>query len=195
MIVLIDNGHGANTPGKRSPDNSIFEYKYTREIAAMLKDRLKELGLKAIRIVTEDDDVPLSIRVSRANVFCKQFGPKNCCLVSIHLDAAAGDNKWHTGKGFSVRVSMNASQRSKALAKSLYEQAEKLGLKGNRCVPKEKYWPQNLAICRDTLCAAVLTENLFQDNKEDVEFLLSDKGKQAIVQLHVDGIMNYIKNL
>ena len=40
MIVLIDNGHGVNTPGKHSPDNSIFEYKYTREIAAMLKEKI-----------------------------------------------------------------------------------------------------------------------------------------------------------
>nr|DAT77576.1 MAG TPA: MurNAc-LAA [Caudoviricetes sp.] len=29
-------------------------------------------------------------------------------------------------------------------------------------------------MCRDTKCPAVLTENLFQDNKEDVEFLLSE---------------------
>lgn len=32
-------------------------------------------------------------------------------------------------------------------------------------------------MCRDTKCPAILTENLFQDNKEDVDFLLSEKGK------------------
>lgn len=48
---------------------------------------------------------------------------------------------------------------------------------------------------RDTACPAVLTENLFQDNREDVDFLLSEEGKQAITKLHVDSIIQYIKSL
>lgn len=33
MKVLIDNGHGADTPGKCSPDGRLREYAYTRDIA------------------------------------------------------------------------------------------------------------------------------------------------------------------
>ena len=33
MLILIDNGHGHNTPGKRSPDGKFLEATYTREIA------------------------------------------------------------------------------------------------------------------------------------------------------------------
>ena len=33
MKVLIDNGHGSDTPGKRSPNGRLREYAYTREIA------------------------------------------------------------------------------------------------------------------------------------------------------------------
>ena len=195
MIVLIDNGHGSNTSGKCSPDKSIREYKYTREIASELEKQLKNKGIVAIRIVTEETDVPLAKRVSRVNTICREFGSKNCCIVSIHLDACPpNDGKWHNARGFSVRVAKNASQKSKKLARCLYEQAEALDLKGNRSVPPEKYWVQNLAICRDTNCAAVLTENLFQDNKEDVKFLLSEEGRNAIVQLHLKGILNYIGN-
>lgn len=195
MIVLIDNGHGSNTPGKCSPDKQLREYKYTREIASELEKQLKDKGITAIRIVTEETDVPLTQRVSRVNTICREFGSKNCCVVSIHLDACPpNDGKWHTARGFSVRVAKNASQKSKKLARCLYEQAEALDLKGNRSVPPEKYWVQNLAICRDTNCAAVLTENLFQDNKEDVKFLLSEEGRNAIVQLHMKGILNYIGN-
>ena len=32
MKILIDNGHGSNTKGKRSPDGRLMEYAYTREI-------------------------------------------------------------------------------------------------------------------------------------------------------------------
>lgn len=195
MIVLIDNGHGINTPGKCSPDKQILEYKYAREIASLLEQRLKEKGITAIRIVTEENDVPLSTRISRVNTICREFGSKNCCVISIHLDAAGSDGKWHSARGFSVRVAKNASSRSKKLAKLLYEQAEVLNLKGNRSVPPEKYWVQNLAICRETICTAVLTENLFQDNKDDVAFLLSKEGKDTIVQLHLNGLLNYINSL
>ena len=194
MIILIDNGHGANTPGKCSPDKQIRENSYAREIASLLERKLKEKGITAIRIVTEENDVPLNTRVSRVNTICREFGSQNCCVVSIHLDACPpNDGKWHNARGFSVRVAKNASSRSKKLARLLYEQAEALNLKGNRSVPPEKYWVQNLAICRDTNCAAVLTENLFQDNKDDVAFLLSKEGKDAIVQLHLNGIIKYIE--
>jgi N-acetylmuramoyl-L-alanine amidase len=36
---------------------------------------------------------------------------------------------------------------------------------------------------------------MFQDNKEDVEFLLSEKGKQTITEVHVEGILTYLKTL
>ena len=41
-------------------------------------------------------------------------------------------------------------------------------------------------------CPAVLTENLFQDNREDVAILQSEEGRQRIVELHVEAIKNYI---
>ena len=36
MRILIDNGHGENTPGKRSPDGKLREWEYTRRIADMV---------------------------------------------------------------------------------------------------------------------------------------------------------------
>ena len=47
----------------------------------------------------------------------------------------------------------------------------------------------------NTKCPAVLTENLFQDNKDDVNYLLSDEGKHAIIRLHVEGIINYLERI
>ena len=32
MKILIDNGHGLNTPGKRSPDGTLIEAIYTRQL-------------------------------------------------------------------------------------------------------------------------------------------------------------------
>ena len=52
----------------------------------------------------------------------------------------------------------------------------------------------NFYVLRHTSCPAVLTENLFQDSKDDVAFLESDAGAQAIINLHVDGILQYLQN-
>lgn len=51
MKVLIDNGHGSNTPGKCSPDGRLKEYAYTREIVQRLEMELRKRGIDVERIV------------------------------------------------------------------------------------------------------------------------------------------------
>ena len=194
MTVIIDNGHGSNTGGKCSPDGKLREYAWAREIAKRLETELKMRGIDARRIVPEETDISLTVRCRRVNDICRSNGSKNCLLVSIHINAAKSDSKWHDASGWSGWVAPNASANSKKLAQLLYAEAEKGGLKGNRSVPACKYWTGNYAIVRDTNCPAVLTENLFQDNREEASYLMSENGKRAIVQLHVDGIINYIRN-
>ena len=36
---------------------------------------------------------------------------------------------------------------------------------------------------------------MFYDNIEDYEFLLSETGRETIIDLHIDGIVKYIKEL
>ena len=189
--VILDAGHGRDTAGKRSPDGRLLEYAYAREIAVRLERELKARGYDAQRIVPEENDISLKERCNRANRIYAAAG-KKAILVSIHCNAAGADGKWHDAKGWSAYVSRNASKKSKELACRLIDAAETQGLKVRRYSQDEPYWTQNLAICRDTNCPAVLTENLFQDNREDVDYLLSEKGKQTIVELHVQGIMAYL---
>ena len=195
MIVLVDNGHGENTAGKRSPDGRLLEWKYSREIAAEVVKRLKTMDYNAQQLVNEENDISLGTRCKRVNDICKHFGASNVLLVSIHCNAAGADGKWHDARGWQACVSMNASAKSKQLACHLFDAAQAQGLKMRSPRPGQKWWQQNLAICRDTNCPAVLTENLFQDNSADVDILLSDEGREAIVSLHVEGIINYIKSI
>lgn len=190
MKVIIDNGHGAETPGKCSPDRRIREWSYTREIAQRLEAALKAKGIPAVRIVKEEKDISLKERTRRANAIYKD--DRSSILISIHLNAAGNKGKWMAARGFEAIVSIiNASGNSRRLARELVKQAKAVGLNGNRAIPVEGYWSQNLAICRDTHMPAVLTENLYQDNWQDVAYLLSEEGKQAIVDLHVEAIRKY----
>lgn len=191
MKILIDNGHGENTPGKCSPDKRLRERSYTREIADMVVYGLRKRGVDAERIVTEDSDIPLSERCRRVNDIYREKG-RSVILVSIHCNAAGSGASWKSARGWSVFVSNNSSANSKRLAACLAEVAGELGVSVRKPSPKQIYWCQNLAICRDTNCPAVLTENFFQDNKEDVEYLLSAEGKRTVAQIHIDGILKYL---
>lgn len=193
MIILLDAGHGESTPGKRSPDGRLREYKYCREIANEVKKQLMDKGFDVELVVTDDTDVPLMQRCRIVNQYCDKHGKANTVLVSIHCNAAGSGADWMNAKGWSVFVSNNSSSKSKKLAECLFEAARKEGLALRKYSQTQVYWKQNLAICRETKCPAVLTENLFQDNKEDVEYLLSDEGRATIARLHVEGILDYIK--
>lgn len=194
MIIILDAGHGVDTQGKRSPDGSLLEYKYCREIRDLLCDALEALNYTVVYTTFSDYDVSLKNRCRTVNQFCDTFGKDNCLLVSIHCNAAGFGDKWMNASGWSVYISNNASKNSKLLANCLFDSAKKYNLKTRQPEPNQKYWTQSLAMCRDTKCPAVLTENLFQDNKKDVAYLLSDEGKKTIVNLHIDGIVKYLQD-
>ena len=44
MKILIDNGHGRETPGKRSPDGKLREYAYNRSLPAGLSNACRPLA-------------------------------------------------------------------------------------------------------------------------------------------------------
>lgn len=191
MIIIIDNGHGAETPGKCSPDGRLREYAWTRDIARRVCDKLKALGYDARLLVPELNDVSLRERVRRVNNVCIDAGSDNVLLVSIHVNAA-GTGQWHNASGWTAWIAPNASQRSRKLATLLDAEAVRLNLKGNRS--REPFFTGNFAILRDTKCPAVLTENMFQDNLHDVAYLLSDRGKSEITDLHVSALTEYLKS-
>lgn len=206
MKILIDNGHGRETLGKRSPDGSLREYKWAREIASRLEQALKQKGLDAERIVKEENDVSLGERSRRVNSICQRLGTANVILISIHCNAAPpNDNKWHNARGWSVWTSVGKT-KADALATEIWDamnsrlsayKATFSGV-GNQKPMRADYsdgdpdFESNFWILRKTSCPAVLTENLFQDNEQDVAYLLSKQGKQTIVEAHVEGIVKYI---
>lgn len=194
MKILIDNGHGIQTKGKRSPDGKFLEYAYTREIARQVVTELKNKGYDAELLVPEEDDIPLSERVRRTNAHCQAFGNSNVILISIHLNAAGDGTKWMNATGWSCYTCRGQTESDK-LADCLYQAAIK-NFPSKRIrtddSDKDPDWEENFYILRKSLCPAVLTENFFQDCLSDVLFLHSKAGKQAVVDTHVEGIVEYI---
>ena len=206
--LIIDMGHGSNTPGKCAPDKSFYEWKFSRKVGKEVGARLAKMGYN-VHYTWLDDREPiypadmmlresqlnraLMWRVERVNELCAKYGTKNCASVSIHANAS-GD-VWDEASGYCVMVGKHASGKSKRFAQLVYDEAYKRGLKGNRCVPDEHYWVQGLAMCDRTNCPAILTENMFYSNKKDLEFLKSEEGVEQIIQLHIDAIVKYVQQL
>ncbi len=197
MKILIDNGHGENTPGKRSPDGKFREYLYVREIADEVVARLNARGYDAERIVKEFTDVALAERARRVNEVCGKLGTKNVILVSIHCNAA-GNGEWLNAKGWSCYTSVGQTKADK-LADCFYQVADEK-FASQRKIRKDLTdgdpdWEAGFYMLKKTKCPAVLTENFFMDNKDDVAYLLSAEGREAVVSTHVDGIIKYIESL
>ena len=197
MLILIDNGHGHNTPGKRSPDGLFREAFYNREIARKVVADLLDRNLDAELLVPEDDDIALAERVRRINEACLRLGKKNVIVVSIHVNAAGNGTKWLNATGWSCYTSKGQTT-SDRIAECFYEAAKK-NFPGKRIrtdfSDSDSDWEENFYILRHSLCPAILTENFFMDNPQDLDYLQSRAGKQAIVDTHVEGITEYLSSL
>jgi N-acetylmuramoyl-L-alanine amidase len=203
--ILVDNGHGVETPGKRSPwsahkvkpEIEFFEYKWNREIAKPIVEELRKRGYDAELIVTEERDISLTERANRVNKICKEVGTNNVILLSVHANAAGRGDKWMTARGWCA-FTTKGKTKSDEFAEFLYDEAEK-NFKGHT-IRKDKSdgdrdWEANFTIIFKSVCPAVLTENFFYDNVDDVNYILSEEGRAAVIKTHVDGIINYIKHV
>ena len=197
MKIFIDNGHGLMTAGKRSPDGQFREPFYNRELARRVVSDLRDRGLDAELLVPEDDDISLAERVRRINAACFLLGKQNVILVSIHVNAAGNGSKWLNATGWSV-YTCKGQTASDMLAECLCQAAIK-NFPGRRIRTDmsdgDMDWEEGFYILRKSLCVAVLTENFFMDSISDLEYLQSRAGKQAVVDTHVEGIVEWLEKL
>ena len=210
MVILIDNGHGENTFGKCSPllkgsglsideqfiaDGRFKEWKYARIIASKVVDGLKAKGHDARLLVTEDKDISLGERCKRVNNVCSQYGAGNVILISVHANAMGNATQWMTGHGWEAYTTRGQNNSDK-LAECLYKAAEK-NLKGQKIRKDlsdgDSDKESGLYILKHSNCPCVLTENFFYDNKDDLKYMTSEAGINAVVQTHSDGIEDYLK--
>ena len=194
MLILIDPGHGIDTPGKRSPDGKFLEYLWNRQIAELLLDRFMIMGIDASLVVTETNDISLSTRVQRVNKVCSKVGASNVILLSIHSNAAGDGSKWMSAQGWSCYTSKGET-KSDVIAECLYDafEAEFADRKIRKDMSDgDRDWEENFYVLQKSKCPAVLLENFFYDNSDECAWLLKDETKERIADAIVKGIVQYI---
>lgn len=194
MKILIDNGHGQSTPGKRSPDGRFLEFQFNRTIAKQIVDDLRDRGYDAELLVPEDDDIPLKDRCKRVNDIVAREGKQNVILISIHANAFGNGKEWTSPSGWSVYTSKGqtkADDLAEQLAKAAIKNLPQMKMRAEKSDGDLDY-EENFYILKHTTCPAVLTENGFYTNKEDLAILESHEGRRAITDLHVEGIVEHL---
>lgn len=185
MIFLLDNGHGIETPYKRSPiwadGSQLFEWEFNRDIVRRIKEKCDKIGINAMIVVAEDADISLMERCRRVNAFHSKCG--DAVLLSIHANAGGGT-------GFEVYTSPGQT-KADAIATKFIE-----GFK--RDFPDIKMRtdmtdgdPDKEAgfyILKHTTCPAILLENLFMDYEPDCRLLMSAEFRDKLAESYVNTI-------
>ena len=207
--ILFDNGHGTRqyTQGKRSPDETLIEGEWAREMVRHLIKAFQYSGFECYQIVPEDQDIDMRIRAIRINdiVKKKRSEGKQCISISIHINAApypGGRPQWVDATGWCGYVQidsdpgpkggMEALGIAKVITQHMYNLAITLNLQGNRAVPRHKYKQENFFMCREMLCPAILTENLFMTSRDNYRILTSVEGKRDIIEIHLGAMIQYL---
>nr|DAQ41433.1 MAG TPA: Cell wall hydrolase autolysin [Caudoviricetes sp.] len=188
IMPLLDNGHGVNCAGKRSPiwadGSQLFEWEFNRDIVRRIAAKLDDLAIRYEILTPETNDVSLQERCRRANLYQQMYN--NCVLFSIHGNAGGGTGwECYTSKG---------TTKADEIATLLYSEAEKefTGWKTRKdYIDGDADKEANFYILRHTICPAVLTENFFMDNEKDCKLMLSESGRERIAKIHI----NVIKKL
>ena len=194
MKVLIDAGHGIDTPGKRSPDGAFLEYLWNRQVADLVLSRLRAHGIDADLVVTETNDIPLRTRAMRVNRVCDRIGASNVLLVSIHANAAGNGKTWMSATGWECHTSPGKS-KSDALAECFYK-AFSLAFPGKRMrrdmSDGDSDKESNFYVLTKTRCPAVLLENFYYDNRAECAWLLQVRTQEQIADAIVAGLRSYL---
>lgn len=187
ILVQLDNGHGSDTAGKRSPvypEGQLFEWEFNRDIVKRIAFGLKKIGIKSHILVPELTDVPLFIRAKRSN---KLTSRNRSILISVHGNAGGG-----TGiEVFTTPGLTNADLLAEEFAKSVMKNLPNMKLRADMedgDLDKEA----KFQILTTTACPAILTENGFMDNHSDFLWMRSEAGRKKIAETHIDAIKVYL---
>ncbi|MFZ5939824.1 MAG: N-acetylmuramoyl-L-alanine amidase [Bacteroidota bacterium] len=180
---ILDNGHGNDTPGKRSPvlpdGRQFFEYEFNRAVVSRLKGKLDTAGLQSTILVPEQHDISLPERVRRANSLQSTLP---LFFISVHSNAF-GNAGFSAPRGIETFY-YTGSVKGRALAEVFQKHLlAHTGWKDRKVKEAEFYVIKNSAM------PAVLTENGFYTNLEECELLLDDSWREKIASAHFDAIL------
>lgn len=181
--ICLDAGHGITTPGKRSPDGTLLEYVFNRQMVKIVAKLLEPYKDEIEVIYTQDPDntydlsLPGRCKVANQN--------KVDYFISIHANASNDENKWDSATGWEVYIYGKGGKAEK-LANSIEQVIRNNGIK-SRGVKVG-----NFQVIRETTMPAILIESGFMTNQNECKKLLTQDYRVKLGTLYVEGLLNYL---
>lgn len=179
MKIVIDAGHGPNTPGKRTPDGSMLEFEFNSAVAGYLREELSVYDdIETMFTHDASTDVPLSDRTDKANAWGADL------FISIHANAVGSG--WNDVTGIETYVYTTLPEDSVSIAKSVQESLVSSTGRIDRGVKSADFH-----VLRETTMPAILVECEFMTCKESAELLKSDSYRKLCAQAIARGIASH----
>lgn len=178
MRICLDAGHGKETAGKRSPDGTLLEFEFNRDVTNRLKAILESHGIEVLLTCDDEHDIDLKTRCMYAN--------DNKCDYFVSIHANAHEEYWTDANGWEIYV-VGKGGKAEKLAECIRKHSiPMLGLK-DRGVKVS-----NFAVLKDTDMPAILIEHGFYTNKEECAKLKTDEFRQKCAIADAKGILEFL---
>lgn len=192
-VIILDNGHGIETPGKKSPvwadGSQLYEWEFNRVIVRKIANMLCREGIKFKILVQEETDITLQERCQRANEISNRNGG-NAVLFSVHGNAGGGTG-WECFTSIGDTLSDEiATELCKQAEKEFSPEGWKMRFDYTDGDPDKE---SQFYILKHTVCPAVLSENFFMDTEKDCRLMLSEAGRERIAKIHYLTIKEILK--
>ena len=191
ILVLVDDGHGEMTPGKRTPafaDGSVIkEHQFNQPVATKLVALLKHNGLSAHNITQGNADVTLPTRVRIANalaaIHLRKYPDGKVIFISVHYNAMS--DKWSAPSGVET-YNYHGSVEGKRLAGDVHSEILKGTVQSNRGVKEAGYY-----VIKYTSMPAILVELGFMSNIREASLMLDQDFQYECASEICEGVKKY----
>lgn len=187
ILIAIDDGHGKETAGKRSPafsDGRILkENDFNERTAEFLQAALLRNGFDTLMVAPEDTDISLKTRVKRAN------DARADIYISIHANAYG--TEWNGANGVETWVyeKVMGDSETYRLAKCIHYGLIVATGRKSRGIKRSG----DLYVLSSTRMHAVLVECGFMTNKEEAELLCTEEYCRKCGEAICKGICEFYK--
>lgn len=188
-MIILDNGHGKNTAGKRSPvwgdGSQLYEWEFNRDIVRRIAAKCEENNIEYVILVPEEEDISLAERCIRAN---RIYRDKGGILLSIHANAGGGTG-WEA-------YTTPGETKADIIATAIYEEIKEMfpdvklrtDTRDGDADKEECFY-----ILKHSIAPAVLTENFFMDDFANCKLIMSEEGREKIAEAHFRAIKKILK--
>jgi N-acetylmuramoyl-L-alanine amidase len=202
--VIISDGHGKNTPGKRS---AIFEQdtviggrrfkkgeffrenEFNMSVADYLEALCRQSGWEVVQLAPEHEDIPLRTRLAREHIYYRDAirKGKHPILIDIHANAVDDNGyvSWSRANGIETYYHKGSKNGHRLASLIQRELTQGTGLR-DRGVKDQSFF-----MTRETKSVSVLVEYGFMTNQQELSLLVSDHYRRLVAELTYLGIKKY----